>query len=169
MVGEENLLSQGFLFFQPTRGQAASNTAGSVLAAGMALGAIASLLPLVLLSEGSGMGRTGQPEPLQHLSGPCGVKDAPPQGPKSQEEAELSFNTLPSSKVEQWMGRQSRAPEHSGSVGFATSIPLINSLSSRLHPSGSNQPHLQALSGRQQRSTNQPKRLEACSPPKSKR
>lgn len=169
------LLSQGFLFLQPAGGQAAGSTAGSVPAAGMVLGATASLVPPVLLSvRSSRTGRADQPELLQRLSGPRRVKRAPPQGPKSQEEiprggrAELRYCPWQSGAVD---GKMVQSPGASQLCGFCNKhtankfiIEQITSLWFKPVPFP-----LQALSGRWQRSTNQPRRLEAFSPLKSKR
>lgn len=116
------------------------------------------------------MGRAGQPELLQHLSGPHRVKRGPAQGLKSQEEAEQSWDTLPS-KAKQQTGRWVWSPRASQQCGFCnqhiTNTLIIEHITSLcfktdLFP-------LQVLSGRWQRSTNQGKRLEGCSPPESKR
>lgn len=130
-VGEDNPSSVGF-FISPACWRPSSRQRGKQW------GRLWELLLPAPMSVGSRMERAGQPKLLQHLLGPC-FKPAPPQGPKSQKEGELSCDNLPS-KVEQRMARQSRALGHPSSMGLPTRTLLINSLSSRLQPSCSNQP-----------------------------
>lgn len=127
------------------------------------MGAAASLVPLVLLSTESRMGRAGQPKLLQHLSGPR--LNMPVHKGRDHERNESRAAT-PSWQSGAAHGKMIQSPGASHNKHTATKF-IIEQITSLLFKAAPFPP--QALSGRWQRSINQPKRLEACSPPKSKR